>query len=383
MDLDGYRRLFPITEQYAYLDHAAAGPPPSVVIDAVGTFLENRARSGSLFMDEAKAMCERTRGKVAEFVGAGADEIAFTKNTPDGLSIVANGLKWAAGDNIVTADNEFPANVYPWLNLRDAGVEVRFVETNNGCLAADDVVGAIDDRTRLVALSWVSFHGGYRNDLAQIGSECRERSVYLAVDAIQGVGALRLDLRRLNVDFAAFSAQKWLLAPHAVGVFYCRREILDHLRVAVAGQTSMQLGPRYLDYDLKFKGDAGRFEPGFINQVGIAGFEAALDLLNEVGTDVIEARVLALTNRLRSGLSGLGCHVLGTDTDSERSGVVSFRHEGASVNQIYAALRTHDVVVSSREDHIRASPHFYNTDAEIDRLLEVVQFVAPRSTGQR
>lgn len=378
-----YRKLLPVTETYAYMDNAAAGPPSRRAIDAVNGFLSQRARLGSLFMDESKAMCERTRQKTARFIGATADEIAFTKNTPDGLNIVANGLTWAAGDNVVLTDVEFPANVYPWMNLRDLGVELKFVRSRNACIDPKDVIAAIDERTRVVALSWVEFHGGFRNDLATIGKACRERGVYLSVDGIQGVGVVRCDVTLMNVDFMAFSAQKWLLAPHAVGILYCRRDLVDRVRVAFAGQTSVILGPNYLDYKLDFKPNAGRFEPGFINQTGIAGFEAALDLFNEIGMERVEARILDLTRQLRNGLRSVGCELLGSEIDAERAGVVSFRHPRRLAAEINAELRRANVIVSEREGFIRVSPHFYNEPAEIDRLLDIVQSAAGAAVSSR
>jgi cysteine desulfurase/selenocysteine lyase len=371
--LDRFRPEFLVTEQYAYMDHAAAGPPSIRVARAVNDFLLTRSRLGSLYTDDSAAMTERVRGKAAALIGASPDELAYTKNTPDGLNIVANGLDWNPGDNIVTTDIEFPANIYPWLNLRPRGVDLRFVPSRDGCLASSDVIAAIDNRTRLVALSWVQFHGGFRNDLATIGGACRERNVYLVVDAIQGIGVIRCDVKRLNIDFLATSCQKWLLAPHAVGLFYCRRAVMDHLEVTVVGQGSVQLGPRYLDYKLELKGDAARFEPGFGNQVGFAGLEAAIDLLNEAGLDKVEARILSLTARLRDALDSLGCHVLGSSIDTERAGIVAFAHPSVPAADIVKRLRDARVIVSERERYVRVSPHFYNTEAEIDQLIDVVR----------
>ena len=243
---------------------------------------------------------------MAEFIGARPDEIAFMKSTPDGLNAVANGLSWKPGDNVVTADIEFPANVYPWMNLRDFGVDLRFVKSVNGCIPPASILDAIDERTRLVALSWVEFHGGYRNDLERIGAECRRRDVLLAVDAIQGLGVLRCDVVRMNVDFLCAASQKWMLAPHGVAPFYVRREVMDRVRVAFVGLTGVDQSPSYLEYDLKLKDSATRFQPGYINQVGIAGLEAALDLFNEVGMDRVERQALALTRLLSEGLKARG-----------------------------------------------------------------------------
>lgn len=371
--LERFRSEFLVTQSYAYMDHAAAGPPSLRVARAVNDFLLTRSRLGSLYTDDSTAMTERVRTKVAALVGATPGEVAYTKNTPDGLNIVANGLDWRPGDNVITTDIEFPANIYPWLNLSPRGVELRFVPSHNACLKAADVISAIDERTRIVALSWVEFHGGFRNDLATIGAACRERGVYLAVDGIQGIGVVRCDVKALNIDFLATSCQKWLLAPHAVGIFYCRREVMDDLRVTSVGQRSVRLGPRYLDYKLDLKPDAVRFEPGFVNQPGFAGLEAALDLLNEAGLDNVERHVLTLTGRLRVAVEGLGCTVLGSPVDAERAGIVAFAHPSVSAADIVTRLREAGIIVSEREGYVRVSPYFYNTDAEIDALISVVR----------
>jgi selenocysteine lyase/cysteine desulfurase len=190
--MDKYRHLFPVTKEYAYMDHAAGGPVSLPVIEAVNKFLTDRASRGSLMAADSKALCERTRTKLAAFIGASVDEIAFMKHTPDGLNAVANGIKWLPGDNVVTADIEFPANIYPWMNLRDFGVELKFVSSKDGRMEPADVIAAIDDRTRVVALSWVEFHGGFRNDLAAIGAECRNRDVFLSVEPDNRIGNWKL-----------------------------------------------------------------------------------------------------------------------------------------------------------------------------------------------
>lgn len=368
--LSPYRTLFPITRQVAYLNHSAAGPVSLPVIEAVHAFLTDRALRGSEAAPDSKALAERTRAKAAAFIGATPEEVAFMKATPDGLNAVANGIAWKAGDNVVLTDIEFPANVYPWMNLRDFGVELRFVRSHNGCIDAADILGAVNERTRLVALSWVGFHGGFRHDLARIGAECRRRGVYVAVDAIQGLGVLRCDVQELQVDFLCAASQKWMLAPHGVAIFYVRKELLDQLRVAFVGLSGIDQGPSYLAYELRLRPNASRFEPGYINQLGIAGLEAAIDLFNEVGTENVEVHALALCDELIEGVQARGYVVYGPVERAQRSTVLSFRHPTLPAVDIVAALRAAGVVVSEREGHVRVSPHFYNTSSEIDQLLD-------------
>lgn len=375
-DLAAYRSLFPITREVAYLNHAAAGPVSLPVIEAVHAFLVDRARRASEAAPESKALAERTRAKVAAFIGASIEEIAFMKATPDGLNAVANGIDWKQDDNVVLPDIEFPANVYPWMNLAKFGVKLKFVKSTNGCIEPSEIIDAIDDRTRLVAISWVEFHGGFRNDLHTIGAECRRRGVFLAVDGIQGLGVLQCDVGELNVDFLCAASQKWMLAPHGIAPFFVRREVLDKIRVAFVGLSGVDQPPSYLKYDLKLRDNASRFEPGYINQVGIAGLEAAIDLFNEVGMDNVERRAVGLATRLIDGLLDRSYVIYGPAAPQQRSAVVSFRHPTITATEIVSALRAGGVVVSEREDHIRVSPHFYNTEGEIDQLLNHLPPVA-------
>ena len=374
---DEYRSLFPITDKLVYLNHAAAGPVSLPVIEAVNNFLVDRAHRGSEAAADSKALAERTRAKAASFIGASTDEIAFMKATPDGLNAVANGVAWEPGDQVVLSDIEFPANVYPWMNLRDLGVELNWVKARNGCIDADEVIAAITDRTRVVALSWVEFHGGFRNDLSRIGAECRRRGVFLAVDAIQGLGVLRCDVGELNVDFFCAASQKWMLAPHGIAVFYVRRAVLESVRVAFVGMSGIDQDPSYLKYDLKLRSNASRFEPGYINQVGIAGLEAAIDLFTSIGTETVEARAFALATQLVDGLLEKGYIIYGPLDREHRSTVVSFRHPTVPAGELVGLLHAAQVIVSEREEHVRVAPHFYNTPDEIGLLLSLL----PSSNG--
>jgi selenocysteine lyase/cysteine desulfurase len=369
---DEVRRLFPVTERFAYMNHAATGPTPRPVSEALHTFDQARAMLGSEASGTWKALTERAREKVARLINAHPDEVAFTKNTPEGLSFVAGGLPWKDGDNLVTTRLEFPANVYPWLNLRDRGIEVRFVEPRGERLPARDILDAIDGRTRLVALSWVEFSNGFRNDLAAVGEGCRARGAHLAVDAIQGLGALRCDVAALRIDFLAAACHKWMLGPMGLGLFYCRRELLDTLRLIEMGQSSVTPRESWLDYTVEVQPTAARFEPGALNWPALAGLEAILDLMEGVGRATIEAEVLGLTDRLIAGLERRGYLLKTSKVPAERSGIVSFNHPRMPPAEIEARLKAAGVVVCVREGAVRVSPHFYNTIEEIDHLLEAL-----------
>ncbi len=364
-----FRSLFPIVDRYTYLNHAAVGPPSARVLEATRDFELERARHGSLTSDAVTATVERTREKIARFIGAEPGEIAFLRNTPEGLSVVASGLGWCPGDNVVTASLEFPANVVPWLLQRDRGVEVRFVQPRDGRIDPEDVIGQIDGRTRVVALSWVEFCNGFRNQLRTIGRACRERDVLLAVDGIQGLGAMKLDVQDLCIDFFSAASHKWMLAPPGVGTFYCRAEVRDRLRLTDMGQGSVVIGSSYLEYSIALKPDSHRFESGFGNATGIAGLEAAVDLFQEAGPEAIEEHILGLGQRLIDGLEEYGYEVWGPREKAERSGIVSFRHPVHDAQALCKRLEEAGVVVCVREGAVRVSPHFYNTADEVDRLL--------------
>ncbi|MBI3968834.1 MAG: aminotransferase class V-fold PLP-dependent enzyme [Chloroflexi bacterium] len=370
------RAQFPITKTHAYLNHCAIGAGSLPVARALAAFEEQRQLYGSLANDEVVRGVARTRAKAADFIGARTEEIAFVKNTPEGLSLVAAGLEWRPGDNVVTAALEFPANVHPWLNLRPRGVEVRIVEADaEGRLPADRILAQVDDRTRVVALSWVEFCNGFRNDLATIGAECRRRNARLVVDAIQGAGALLLDVRALNVDYLAFACHKWMLGPVGIGVLYVRDELLDELSLVEVGQSNYQYGESWLDYERPLKPTAGRFECGMVSTLCVHGLEAAIDLFNAAGRARIEERILSLTDRLLAGVPADRYEHWGSTRPGERSGIVSFRPRHQTAAEVVAALERANVVGSEREGAVRLAAHCYNDETDVDRAIEALRKV--------
>jgi len=320
--------------------------------------------------EEEKNRDEHMRQIIANLVGGKPSEIAFTRNTTQGLNIVANGIRWEPGQNIVTAHTEFPANVYPWMNLQRLGVEVRFTPVRDNRILPEDVMSMVDAQTRLVALSAVEFSTGYRNDLAAISKFCHQRGIYLSVDGIQSLGALPFDARAYNVDFVSAGAYKWLLGPVGVGFFWCREELIEELEITCVGLGSVVDSDDYFRYDSPLHTDARRFEEGSLNHVGLAGFQASVETLLEVGIPNIEKRLHDLTNYLIEGLHARGCEIVSPiDTWEERSGIVSFRSKNIPSEALHQKLADAGVIVSLRGGAIRVSPHFYNTEEEIERLL--------------
>jgi cysteine desulfurase / selenocysteine lyase len=364
------RSLFPITERFNYMNHAALGPLPQTAVERTCRLAASLAETGDELWTDRLAEVERVRGLATRLVGAARPhEIAFVQNTSDGLSVVADGIDWKPGDNVVGANCEFPSNVYPWMRLASKGVEYRQAAECDGRVDAADILALVDDRTRLVALSWVQFASGFRSDLARIGAACREREVLFVVDAIQGLGALSLDVERDCVDVFSADAHKWLLGPEGIGLMYVSDRVVDRIEPVRVGWTSVQDWLKWTRYDLTYREGAGRFECGTLNMLGIHALGASLELLLDIGSDAIERRVLDLTNRLARGLEERGFAVVSSRQPGESSAIVAATHPARSSPAIVSKLRERGILVAHRAGRVRISPHFYNNEKEIDALL--------------
>ena len=370
MDLSEIRSQFPILGEVTYLDHSATGPLSLTVREAAGEALAMQV-DGSLGTPLLHARVDALKQKIATLIGASPHEIALVRNTAEGLSVVAGGLPWREGDRVVTDNIEFPANIYPWLNLAARyGVQTTMVPARGGRVLADDLIAACDARTRVIAVSFVQFSNGFRVDLDRLGAHCRDRGIYLCVDAIQGLGALPLNVAESRVDFLACGGHKWLLAPIGIGFLYVRQDAQADLWPVEVGHHSVEQDPEhYTSYRLAFRGSAEKFEASVPNYAGVFGLNASLDLLQAVGSARIAARVLTLTDRLCDGLAGRGCRVLSPRAPSEKSATVSFVSDRSPSKELFERLKQARIVVSLREGAIRAAPHYYNTDDENDRLL--------------
>src|SRR5437867_5132611 len=366
------RALYPIARRYAYLDHAAIAPLATPVRSTIEVFL-GRLTEEPFDLAPWERFRSQVRGRIAELLAVGPESIAFTKNTTSGLGLVAVGLDWEAGDNIVGVDREFPANIYPWMDLRRKGVELRLYRPSNGRIEVGAVSRLCDQRTRVLAVSAVQFWNGFRVVLGALCTALRGRDVLLIVDAIQAVGALRIDLSQLPVDYLCAGAQKWLLGPIGAGFAYVGPRMLERLHPAIIGTDSVVRDEEYFDYELTLKPDARRFEEASPNYPGILGMGAAVNLLLRAGPAAVEDAVLRLADRLREELPRRGYQLLlSPGPSSERSGIVSFRHPRMVPVELHGRLRDAGIIISLRGDFLRASPHYYNSDADIDRLLEAL-----------
>jgi cysteine desulfurase / selenocysteine lyase len=373
MDHHELRRLMPATANWAYLDHAAVAPLTGPAREALAGWADDVTRNGVVHESGWLHRVEEVRRRFGELLSADPLDVAFVKNTSEGIGIVAEGYPWQSGDNVVTSEDEYPANVYPWLNLASRGVEVRRVPSREGRVCLDDLRAAIDGHTRIVTLSFVEFATGFRNDLDAVGQLCRERGALFFVDAIQGLGALPLDVSRSPIDFLAADGHKWLLGPEGAGVLWVRREVVERLRPVGVGWNSVVGAWDFSTIDFRLKPHAGRWESGTLNLGGVVALGASLDLLMGVGIEALAARIRELTDHLCHTVERAGWRVYSSRRDGEWSGIVSLSPPpGADVGAAAKALLSHGVVVRPRAGRLRVSPHAYNTVEEIDRLVTLL-----------
>lgn len=374
---------FPVTRRWIYLNHAGVSPIPSRAAEAGCRELLRSRDEGASSPRSWLEGSNEVRNRFATLIGASSEEIAFIKNTSEGLSIVAAGFPWKAGDNLVTSNVEFPSNIYPWLRLETRGVEVRMVKARDGRVPREDLFAACDGKTRMIALSSVEFANGYRNDLAPIGEFCRKQGIFFCVDAIQSLGVLPIDVKSCGIDALAADGHKWLLAPEGIGGFYLSREVLEMVEPVMLGWHSVRNRFDFENYDFHLAPDARRFEPGSFNMVGIAAFGASLGLLLEIGVERIWERVRRLTDRVIESAERAGYELVSPRNPEDRSGIVTFRVAGADPQALWKSLLARGVVCSARSGGIRVSPHFYNTPEEIDRFFGILgeEIAAPGDRG--
>jgi len=368
------RSFFPVTRELAYLNHAGVAPISTRVEEALERYTAEATRRGALHYARVfDREVERVRTRAAALLAAQPGEIAFVKNTTEGLGFVAAGIDWRRGDRVVTCDLEFPSNVYPWWNLRRLGVETVLLPGVRGRLPLDVVEESLrDPRVRLLSLSSVEYGSGFRNDLEAIGRLCRERGVIFCVDAIQSLGCLPIDVERCGIDFLAADGHKWLLSVEGCGLFFCARRSLDLLTPRVVGWRSVADNTNFDSYHMELQPSASRFEEGTPNTSGIFALGAAIDLLLEIGIEAIAQRVLELADTLFRGLLERGAEVLSPRGEGEASGIVAFRLAGEDPIATVRRLEAAGVFVAARRGAVRASPHFYNDGNDIDRLLHAL-----------
>jgi selenocysteine lyase/cysteine desulfurase len=324
---------------------------------------------GDLHWESWENTAEETRKSIAVLIGAGADEIALVHSTSEGVSIVANGLSYEKGSNIVTCDMEFPSNLFPWQAVaKRQGLELRVIRNRDGFLRMEDFVQAIDQKTRVVAVSHVQYTNGFRINLEELSKIAHENNAYLAADAVQAVGEMPVNVRELGVDFLATSGYKWLLSPISTGFLYVRRAVFEDLWPTIVGYRSDEELMAYRFRELSLAHTARRYEAGQLNFPGFAGMRESIALLQGVGLDSIWARIISLVDRLVEGLKrNTNVKVRSYLEPRFRSGILNLACQNPE--SIVKRLQERGVVISVRGGGLRISPHFYNTEGEVDKLL--------------
>jgi cysteine desulfurase/selenocysteine lyase len=376
------RSHFPALERWTYMDVSARGVLSREVRAALDAHLDDRMLNGASDKDRFFALVERARGRFAQLIAADPDEITYTKNISEGLNMIATGIDWRPGDNVVLCPElEHPNNVYVWLNLRRLGVEVRTIEARAGHIPIDRMIERMDARTRIATVSTVSFAPGFRTDVETLGAACRERDVLLLVDAAQSVGVLHTDVRESNVDALAVSTQKGLLGLYGMGFLYCRSAWAERMQPAYLARFGVDLGDAHEasigDYDFKLASGARRFDLGNYNFLATAAVDVSIQQLLDWDTRRIEPYVRSLTHSLAAGFLELGLPVAGGEpgphlTKIVTVGTMSADHYGTGderFNKLYEHLVANRVKLSIRRGMLRFSLHVYNQMQDVERVL--------------
>jgi selenocysteine lyase/cysteine desulfurase len=371
MNIQEARLNLPVTRRYAYLDHAATGPLPKCVARAVESFTSDKLY-GDLFWESWEETAEKTRRAIAGLLNARTEEIALVPNTSEGLGIVGNGLDYKREQNIVTSNLEFTSNLFIWQALcRRYRMELRVVEAREEALQLDHFRDKIDGRTRIVAVSHVQFSNGFKMDLDELCKVAHENGAYVVTDAVQSVGQMPVNVRNLDIDFLACSGYKWLLSPIATGFLYVKRRLINRVYPTIVGYRSTDSPEDFSYHTFKPARDARRFEHGQINFPGFAGMLEAIQFLTRFGIRRIETRIRMLTDLLVEGINQIPHVRIASSMEPEhRSGIVKLSCRNPEL--LERELRKEKIITSVRSRGLRVSPHFYNSEHEIERLLKTL-----------
>ncbi len=374
-----FRDQMPVAKKWSYFDHAAVAPIPQCALDSINKWANEACHDGDAVWGAWNRLHEDCRKTAANLINAQCSEIGLVPNTTFGINLVADGLDWRTGDNIVIPEHEFPSNIYPWMALQDRGVELRQVPLAGHAVCPDRIADACDDRTRIVSVSWVGYASGYRVDPKAISQVVHEQGALFFLDAIQGLGVFPLDVVDANIDFLAADGHKWLLGPEGAGVFYLKHEHLERLRPMNVGWNSVAQGNDYSNVSLDVRSAASRYEGGTQNMAGFIGLGASLGLLRDLGlgpqASAIGDRVVEVSGWLVEALSDIGVIVHSPRGDAISSGIVLFEVPGHEPMIVREKLLANHVVTSFRGGHVRAAVHGYNNGDDIDRLIETIKSI--------
>ncbi len=366
-----FRLEMPVAQQLAYFDHAAVAPLSRPAQVAISGYAQQASELGDTVWPDWDRRMTHIRQTATQLIGCQEEEMALVANTTAGISIVAEGFPWKSGDNVVTLANEFPSNLYPWMNLKSRGVETRQVPCR-GSWQADDLLGACDSQTRMIAVSWVSYSNGFRADLDELVHRAHANDILVMVDAIQGMGVFPLDVTATPIDFLAADGHKWMLGPEGAGLLYIAGRNLDRLRCQGVGWNSVSHRFDFSRIDLDLRDEAARFEGGSQNIVGFFGLGASLDLLVSTGIAQIAERILDVRQECIDALESQGAEVFGRWPRENASGIVAFTVPQQDPVAVRRRCLQAGVVLSCRDGRLRIAPHAYNNQDDIERLIKAL-----------
>lgn len=367
------RKLFPYLDNgIIYFNHASTGPISSPVVSRLTELLKEKSEEKMDDYTSFLKVVDETKEILAKMINCNPDRIAFLDNTSNGLNLLAQSINWKNGDRILLNDVEFPANVYPFLNLKRFGVEVDFVKSNNGIVTADQIIQSVKPQTKLISISFVQFLSGYRADLEKIGNFCHTNNIVFCVDGIQGIGVQPIDITNYKIDFLSCGTQKWLMGMQGLAFIYVDEKLQEKLTPANVGWLSVEDAWNLLDYKMNLKHTANVFQGGTLNSFGIYAFNTSLKIFNEYGFENAYKEILSNTKYFIERLDkiGLSC-VLNKCSEKELAGIVSIKP--SKPEEIFNTLNQRKIICSLREGLVRFSPHFYNTFEDIDKVVDELQ----------
>ncbi len=372
--MNSFRRYFPITRHTTYFNHASTGPLPSTAARVIQKLVQRYVHDADIPIELLWGEIESSRKVAAQLIHSSKDEIAFVKNTSQGIIIAMDSIPWKRGDNVVVLSDAFAANLYPFQYLWP-DIEKRFVNTGDGLNFLARLQKTVNKKTRAISVDWVNWLTGVRLDLLTLGEFCRKRDMFLIVDAIQGLGALELDTKKLKIDFLACGSTKWLCGPQGVGFMYVAKERLGKLVPTNIGWLSAEIESFHKLVPLgPPKKTAARFEEGTKNLMGICALRECMKILLSAGIQNVEKKVFELTDLLIDLAQGRDFEIFTPTEKKVRSGIVSIRPRHSDVKRAYERLRKNGIIVSLREGWLRVSPHFYNTPSEIEKIFKVIKY---------
>lgn len=372
------RKYFPyLNNGTLYFNHAALGPISSLVRQSLDKYILQRSETLIENYFETLPQVNEAKKRIARMLNVEKSRIAWIDNVSNALNLVANGITWERGDQIILNDLEFPSNVYPFLNLKNEGVEIIFAKSAEGKVGIEQIETLVTNNTKLISISMVQFLTGYRADLKSIGEFCKEKGIIFCVDGIQGAGVVQINAEENNIDFFAGGSQKWLMGLQGSSYFYISQKLQDKISQKYVGWTSIKDAWNLLNYDLSLLDSADRYQNGTNSRIGLIAIDASLKLFEEIGYNKIEQCVLNNSKYLINLLSDAGFNVILKDISSENlAGIVTFTHDKAEL--IVNKLKEENVICSVREGLVRLSPHFYNNNEDLEKFMEILKDIAAK-----